>query len=77
VVASRIAPLVEAGRSAAAWIEDPRQINQAVDRVIEVLGDDSTERQSRLDAGFENAGRFSRWEMIAKYLKLCASMLRE
>jgi glycosyltransferase involved in cell wall biosynthesis len=77
VVVSRIAPLVEAGGSAAAWIEDPREINQAADRVVEVLGDDSLERQSRRDAGFGNAGRFSRWEMIAKYLELYASMLRE
>jgi len=77
VVASRIAPLVEAGGSAAVWIEDPREIDEAADRVIEVLGDDFIERQSLQDAGFENAGRFSRWEMIAKYLNLYASMLRK
>jgi len=77
VVASRIPPLVEAGGSAAAWIEDPREINQAAERVIEVLSDDCIERQSRQDAGFQNAGRFSRREMIAKYLELYASILRE
>jgi glycosyltransferase involved in cell wall biosynthesis len=75
VIASRIAPLVEAGGSAAAWIEDPQEIDEAADRVIEVLGDDF--KQSLQDAGFENAGRFSRWEMIAKYLNLYASMLRK
>lgn len=77
VVASRIAPLVEAAGSAAAWIKDPREVDQAVNRVIEVLNDDPIERQGLLNAGFGNASRFSRWEMMAKYLKLYASMLRK
>ena len=77
VVASRIAPLVEAGGSAAAWIEDPREIDEAADGVMAELGDDFIERQSLQDAGLENAGRFSRWDMIAKYLNLYASMLRK
>jgi len=76
-VASRIDSLREAGGSAAVWIEDPRDINQAVDRVIEVLQDDSAKRQGRQDAGFGNARRFSYREMIAEYLELYTSMLRE
>jgi glycosyltransferase involved in cell wall biosynthesis len=74
---SRIDPLVEAGGNAAVWIEDPRDINQAVERVIEVLHEDSAKRQSRQEAGFGNARRFSYREMIAQYLELYTSILRE
>jgi glycosyltransferase involved in cell wall biosynthesis len=76
-VASGIDSLREAAGNAAVWIEDPRDINQAVDRVIEVLEDDSAKRQSRQDAGFGNARRFSFREMIAEYLELYTSVLRE
>ena len=76
-VASRIDSLVEAGGNAAVWIEDPRDINQAAERVIEVLHDDSARKQSRQEAGFENARRFSYREMIAQYLALYTSILRE
>ena len=76
-VASRIDSLREAGGNAAVWIEDPREINLAVDRVIEVLQDDSAKRQSRQDAGFGNARRFSYREMIAEYLELYTFILRE
>jgi glycosyltransferase involved in cell wall biosynthesis len=76
-VASRIDSLMEAGGNAAVWIEDPRDINQAAERVIEVLQDDSAKRQSRQEAGFGNARRFSCREMIAQYLELYTSILRE
>ena len=77
VVASRIAPLVEAAGNAAVWITDPRDIHDAADRVIEVLGGDSLTRQRRRKAGYVNASRFSRRQMIAQYLKLYASIVRE
>ena len=76
-VASRIDSLMEAGGNAAVWIEDPRDINQAAERVIGVLHEDSAKRQSRQEAGFENARRFSHREMIAQYLDLYTSILRE
>ena len=76
-VASRIDSLMEAGGNAAVWIEDPRDINQAAERVIGVLHEDSAKRQSRQEAGFENARRFSYREMIAQYLDLYTYILRE
>ena len=69
------APLTEAAAGAAVWIEDPRDIGQAADRVIEVLRDDGVTRRQRQRAGYVNAGRFSRQQMAAKYQELYASLL--
>ena len=69
------APLTEAAGGAAVWIEDPRDIEQAADRVIEVLRDSSGRRRQRQRAGYVNAGRFSRHQMAAKYRELYASLL--
>ncbi|MBV9673888.1 MAG: glycosyltransferase family 4 protein [Verrucomicrobia bacterium] len=74
-LASRIDSLVEAGGNAAVWIEDPRDINQAAERVIEALRDDPAKKQSRQEAGFRNACRFSYRNMIAQYLELYTSIL--
>jgi glycosyltransferase involved in cell wall biosynthesis len=71
------APLTEAAGNAAIWITNPRDIDQAADRVMEVLRADRVERQRRQKAGYENARRFSRGEMAAKYRELYASMLSE
>jgi glycosyltransferase involved in cell wall biosynthesis len=76
-VVSEIAPLIEAGGNAPALISDPRDIHNAADRVIEVLSGDSLTRQRRREAGYENAGRFSRQQMITQYLELYASIARE
>jgi len=57
-------------------ISDPRDIDNAADRVIEVLGGDSLTRQRRREAGYENAGRFSLPQMITQYLELYASIAR-
>src|SRR5271163_857840 len=43
-VVSEIAPLIEAGGAAPVLISDPRDIQNAADRVIEVLGGDSLTR---------------------------------
>jgi glycosyltransferase involved in cell wall biosynthesis len=76
-VVSEIAPLIEAGGDASALISDPRDIHNAADRVIEVLGGDSLTRQRRREAGYVNASRFSHQQMIAQYLELYASIVRE
>jgi glycosyltransferase involved in cell wall biosynthesis len=77
VVVSEIAPLIEAGGNAPVFISDPRDIHNAADRVMEVLGAESLTRQRRREAGYVNASRFSRREMIAQYLELYASIVRE
>jgi glycosyltransferase involved in cell wall biosynthesis len=76
-VVTGTAPLTEAAGSAAVWIEDPRDIHQAADRVLEVLGDDSARRQQRQCAGYANASRFSRQQMAARYRELYTSLLAE
>lgn len=75
-VVSEIAPLIEAGGNAPVLISDPRDIDKAADRVIEVLGGDSMTRQRRREAGYENASRFSLPQMITQYLELYASIAR-
>ncbi len=75
VVVTGTAPLTEAAGRAAVWIDDPRDIRQAAGRVIEVLRDDGARRRRRQSAGYENASRFSRRQMTAKYLELYASVL--
>lgn len=76
-VVSGIAALIEAGGSAATLISDPLDVNEAADRVIEVLGSDSLTRRSRQEAGYLNACRFSRRQMISQYLELYRSIARE
>jgi glycosyltransferase involved in cell wall biosynthesis len=76
-VVSEIDPLIEAGGNALVLISDPRDIHAAADRVIEVLGGDSFTRQRRREAGYQNAGRFSRRQMITQYLELYALIARE
>jgi glycosyltransferase involved in cell wall biosynthesis len=76
-VISEIAPLIEAGGNAPVLISDPRDIHNAADRVIEVLGGDTLTRQRWREAGYESAGRFSRERMITQYLELYASIARE
>jgi glycosyltransferase involved in cell wall biosynthesis len=76
-VVSEIPPLVEAGGDASVLISDPRDIHDAADRVMEVLGGDSLTMQRRREAGYVNAGRFSRRQMITQYLELYASIVRE
>jgi hypothetical protein len=44
---------------------------------MEVLGGDSLTMQRRREAGYVNAGRFSRRQMITQYLELYASIVRE
>jgi glycosyltransferase involved in cell wall biosynthesis len=75
-VVSAIPALIEAGGNAAAWIQNPYDVNEAAGRVIEVLRDDSLKRQNRQEAGYENACRFSHQTMIAKYLELYATIVR-
>jgi glycosyltransferase involved in cell wall biosynthesis len=74
-VVSGIAPLVEAGGSAAALISDPRDINEAADRVIEVL--DNNTLLDRREAAYLNACRFPSCEMIGQYLELYATAAGE
>ena len=76
-VISEIAPLIEAGGDAPVLISDPRDIQNAADRVIEVLSGDSHTRQRRREAGYENASRFSCRQMITQYVELYASMTPE
>jgi glycosyltransferase involved in cell wall biosynthesis len=76
-VVSKIAPLIEAGGDASILISDPRDIREAADRVMEVLVGDSLTKQRRREAGFQNAGRFSRGQMITQYLELYASIAQE
>jgi glycosyltransferase involved in cell wall biosynthesis len=75
-VVTGTAPLTEAGGNAAVWMADPRAIDQAANRVLEVLREDSAEREQRRRAGYANAGRFSRQQMAAHYLELYASLLK-
>lgn len=76
-VISEIAPLIEAGGDASVLISDPCDIQGAADRVMEVLGGDSLTKQRRREAGYLNAGRFSRRQMITQYLELYASIVQE
>jgi glycosyltransferase involved in cell wall biosynthesis len=76
-VVTRTAPLTEAAGNAAAWIADPRDIDQAADRVLEVLHEDSGQREQRQRAGYASASRFSRQEMAAHYLELYASLFNQ
>jgi glycosyltransferase involved in cell wall biosynthesis len=74
-VVTGTAPLTEAAGNAAVWIADPRAIEQAADRVLEVLQENSARRQQRQRVGYANASRFSRQQMAANYLELYASLL--
>jgi glycosyltransferase involved in cell wall biosynthesis len=76
-VVTGTAPLTEAAGNAAVWITDPRDIDQAAERVLEVLREDSVKREERRRAGYTNASRFSRQQMAADYLELYASLLTE
>ena len=76
-VVTAIPPLTEAGGNAAAWITDPRNIEAAADQVIKVLNEDPVARDQRVLAGRRNAGAFSQDRMLARYLKLYASILRQ
>jgi glycosyltransferase involved in cell wall biosynthesis len=75
-VVTGTAPLTEAAGNAAVWIADPRDISQAAERVLEVLREDSAQREQRRRAGYANASRFSRQQMAAQYLELYASLLK-
>jgi glycosyltransferase involved in cell wall biosynthesis len=70
-------PLTEAGGEAAAWITDPRDVEAAADQVIKVLNEDPTARNKRVLAGRRNARVFSLDQMLARYLELYASILRQ
>jgi glycosyltransferase involved in cell wall biosynthesis len=76
-VVTGTAPLTEAGGKAAVRIADPRAIDQAADRVLEVLHEDSRQREQRRRAGYANASRFSRQGMAALYLELYASLFNQ
>ena len=76
-VVSGIAPLVEAGGSAAALISDPRDIDEAADRVLEVLRSDNNTLLDRREAAYSNACRFPSCEMIGQYLELYATAAGE
>jgi len=71
------APLTEAGGKAAVWIDDPQDIQQAADKVMEVFLADDAERRQRQRAGYQNARRFSRQKMAAQYQAIYASLLSE
>jgi glycosyltransferase involved in cell wall biosynthesis len=71
------APLTEAAGNAAVWIDDPRNIPQAAERVIELLHENDAKRRQRRNAGYNNARRFSRQQMAAQYRELYASILSE
>jgi glycosyltransferase involved in cell wall biosynthesis len=76
-VITRIPPLTEAGGTAAAWITNPRDVGAAADQVIRVLQEDPKTRKNRVLAGCEHSHGFSRDRMIARYLELYASILRQ
>jgi glycosyltransferase involved in cell wall biosynthesis len=76
-IVSEAPPLIEAGGSAASVISEPRNIQSAAERVIEVLGEETARREDRRQAGYRNASRFSRQEMVAKYLGLYALIAPE
>jgi glycosyltransferase involved in cell wall biosynthesis len=76
-VVTRTAPLTEAAGNAAVWIADPHDIDQAADRVLEVLHEDSGQREQRRRAGYASASRFSRQVMAAHYLELYASLFNQ
>ncbi len=76
-VVSSAPSLIEAGGSAASLIVDPRDIQAGADQVIEVLHEESAAKERRAKAGYRNASRFSRQEMIAEYLELYASIAPE
>jgi glycosyltransferase involved in cell wall biosynthesis len=69
--------LTEAAGNAAVWIDDPRDIPQAAERVIELLHENDAKRRQRRNAGYNNARRFSRQQMAAQYRELYASILSE
>jgi glycosyltransferase involved in cell wall biosynthesis len=73
-VISGIAPLLEAGGSAAALISDPRDIDEAADRVLEVLRCDNNTALGRREAAYLNACRFPSCEMIGQYLEIYAGV---
>jgi glycosyltransferase involved in cell wall biosynthesis len=76
-VVSRIAPHIEAGGSAATFISDPRDINEAADCVIEILRSDTFTTRNRQEAGYVNACRFSLQHMITEYIEMYDSVARE
>ena len=76
-VITAIPPLTEAGGNAAAWITDPQDIEGAADQVIKVLNEDPIARNERVLAGRRNACAFSLDRMLARYLELYASILRQ
>jgi glycosyltransferase involved in cell wall biosynthesis len=76
-VITAIPPLTEAGGHAAAWITDPRNIEAAADQVIRVLNEDPIARNERVLAGRRHARVFSQDRMLARYLELYASILRQ
>jgi len=76
-VITAIPPLTEAGGDAAAWITDPRDIEAAADQVIKVLNEDPVAREERVLAGRQHARFFSQDRMLARYLELYASILRQ
>jgi hypothetical protein len=45
--------------------------------VLEVLHEDSGQREQRQRAGYASASRFSRQEMAAHYLELYASLFNQ
>jgi glycosyltransferase involved in cell wall biosynthesis len=76
-VVSEAPSLSEAGGMAASMISDPRNFQSGAERVIEVLGEETARREDRRKAGYRNASRFSRHEMVAEYLELYASIAPE
>jgi glycosyltransferase involved in cell wall biosynthesis len=76
-VITAIPPLTEAGGNAAAWITDPRNIEAAADQVIKVLNEDPIARNERVLAGRRHGRVFSQDRMLARYLELYASILRQ
>ena len=77
VVITGAPPLTEAGGNSASWIKDPQDVGAAAEQVINVLKEDPRARKDRVLAGRRHASRFSRDRMIARYLELYASILRQ
>jgi glycosyltransferase involved in cell wall biosynthesis len=68
VVTTRRAPLTEAGGDAAACLDDPRDAAACARVVADVLAEDETARQRRVQAGLENAARFSMEKMAREFI---------